>query len=264
MSKPHKQSISGEITDSNTTTIAETTATRLHSVCTHYYPQVWLLLLSILAIGALVARDRQLFNIITSLDRSYMASICMALVLIGSIHCGWHMLRNSQHIEQLQQWLEQPNDDRNHASKYINNYLDDLSGSRQHEARKNLPHTLANSPLDDSIVEIHANHIRSPVELGWFFVDMAVRLGLLGTIIGFILIFTSLSDLTITGGEDLKKLLIAMSGGMGTALLTTLTGLIAASALSFQYLILGRECEHQVGLLLRVRNLYQSQSEPLQ
>jgi len=105
----------------------------------------------------------------------------------------------------------------------------------------------------DAILEIHADAVRSPTELGWFFVDLAVRLGLLGTIIGFILIFASLDNIDIEGGDDLKNLLIAMSGGMGTALYTTLTGLVGASVLSFQYLILSRQSEHLVAQLLRIR-----------
>ena len=42
---------------------------------------------------------------------------------------------------------------------------------------------------------------------------------------------------------------------MGTALYTTLSGLVAASFLGFQYMLLGREVEHLIGLLIRIRSL---------
>jgi len=113
----------------------------------------------------------------------------------------------------------------------------------------------------DSVVEIHADTIRAPIDLGWFLVDLAIRLGLLGTIIGFILIFTSLSTISLDGAEGLGELLVAMSGGMGTALLTTLSGLIGASFLSIQYLILGRQAEYQIALLIRLRNRYMTSPE---
>ena len=212
----------------------------------HHFLQIWILLLSVIVFGLYVAWDLNYFALILDLDRSFMAPLTMALVVAATAHCGWHMAHFSSHIAQLQSWLR---DDSNHPDAcppFLHVYLQDLntlSSPRYHPQSQ-----------DDNIVDIHAERIRGPVDLGWFFVDLAVRLGLLGTIIGFILIFASLTDINIEGGDDLKDLLIAMSGGMGTALLTTLTGLVGASILSFQYLILGRETEYLVGLLLRVKN----------
>ena len=219
----------------------------------YHYPQAWLLLISLLGFGTYIAWDLKAFSLILSLDRSYMASITLVLVVLATAHCGWHIAHFSIHIVKIQNWLEGERVLHGTDSSFLNNYLADLQTTLP--AAMNANHVL---PVDDSIVEIQAERVRSPVDLGWFFVDLAVRLGLLGTIIGFILIFSSLSDINIDGGDDLKNLLIAMSGGMGTALLTTLTGLIAASVLSFQYLILGRETEHLVGLLLRVKHLFHS------
>lgn len=210
-----------------------------------YYPQVWLLLLSVIVFATYVAWDQGVFILILSLDRSYMASITMALIVLASVHCGWHIAHCARRISLIQQWLIQPHSAEAlapHPDTFFSEFLHDLQ--RGHHAGRDSNH--------DAVVEIHAERIRGPVDLGWFFVDLAVRLGLLGTIIGFILIFASLSDLNISGGDELKQLLIAMSGGMGTALLTTLTGLVGASLLSFQYLILGRESEHLIGLLMRV------------
>lgn len=211
----------------------------------HHFPQIWILLLSIILFGLYVAWDQRYIALIIDLDRSYMAPLTMALVLTASAHCGWHIAHFSSHIAQLQAWLDGHSTHPDESPAFLQTYLDDLDTLCSVQNQQ--------SP-DDNIVDIHADRIRSSVDLGWFFVDLAVRLGLLGTIIGFILIFASLTDINIEGGDDLKNLLIAMSGGMGTALLTTLTGLLGASILSFQYLILGRETEHLAGLLLRVKN----------
>ncbi len=106
----------------------------------------------------------------------------------------------------------------------------------------------------DELLDIWADRLRSPVDTGWFLVDTTIRLGLLGTIVGFILIFTSLGDVSIDGAEGLRELLVAMSGGMGTALFTTLAGLVGATLLAVQYLVLGRETEHLLGSLARCRH----------
>ncbi|MFK7859916.1 MAG: MotA/TolQ/ExbB proton channel family protein [Granulosicoccus sp.] len=210
-----------------------------------FYPQLWLLLISLMAFGTYVAWDLNLFSLILALDKSYMASLTMTLVCVMSVHCGWHILHTSRHTLSAQRWLESTSRSKVTpaiSSIFLQRFVEDLSSGQSDGAED-----------ADAILEIHADAVRSPAELGWFFVDLAVRLGLLGTIIGFILIFASLDNIDIEGGDDLKNLLIAMSGGMGTALYTTLTGLIGASLLSFQYLILGRQCEHLVAQLLRIR-----------
>lgn len=212
-----------------------------------FFPQLWLLLVSLMVFGTYVAWDRSVFTLIFEIDRSYMASMTMALVIVMSAHCGWHVVIMAQRIRSARRWLAQHSG--SHAtpsSVFVQQFIGDLATTNRDRENDT-----------DAIVEIHADSVRAPAELGWFFVDLAVRLGLLGTIIGFILIFASLDNISIDGGDDLKQLLIAMSGGMGTALYTTLTGLIGASLLSFQYLVLGRQSEHLIGLLLRIRRCLQ-------
>jgi len=211
------------------------------------YPQLWLLLVSLMIFGTYVAWDLRLFSLILISDKSYMATLIMALVLFMSVHCGWHILHASRYTLHALRFLDATGKPDGAApltieSGFLQRFINDLSTGQPVE-----------DDDTDSILEIHADAVRSPAELGWFFIDLAVRLGLLGTIIGFILIFASLDNIDIEGGDDLKNLLIAMSGGMGTALYTTLTGLIGASLLSFQYLILSRQSEHLIAQLLRVR-----------
>ena len=232
---------------SNTVPGSKAGSTREVWNSSEFYPQLWFLLISLIVFGAYVAWDLNVFSLILALDKSYMASLIMALVLLMSVHCGWHIFHTSRRSQSARRWLHNPpSQPIAHASPadsaFLQQYLDDL-----------LTEVTDDTESADSIVEIHADAARSPAELGWFFVDLAVRLGLLGTIIGFILIFASLDNISIDGGDDLKNLLIAMSGGMGTALYTTLTGLVGASLLSFQYLILGRQSEQLIAYLLRIR-----------
>ena len=234
-----------------------------------YFPQLWLLLVSVMVFGVYVAWDRSVFALIFAIDRSYMASLTMALVIVMSLHCGWQVVVMAQRARSARRWLAQ----RASINARQNMDSEQTIAERQIETQQHSAflqefiNDLATPELEDygdvkngegkndtdAIVEIHADSVRAPAELGWFFVDLAVRLGLLGTIIGFILIFASLDNISIDGGDDLKQLLIAMSGGMGTALYTTLTGLTGASLLSIQYLVLGRQSEHLIGLLLRIR-----------
>ena len=207
----------------------------------HHFPQLWLLFASLATLGLAVLLERDLIAPVFALDRSHVTALIAALVLAGSVHACWHVVLYSRRIEAARHALGR----RERAAEEA------LVSAWVHAA---VPGGAPGDGAREELLERYADRLRSPVDLGWFLVDMAVRLGLLGTIIGFILIFGSLSGISIDGAEGLRDLLVAMSGGMGTALFTTLAGLIGATLLSVQYLILGREAEHLLGLLAQVRH----------
>jgi len=217
----------------------------------HLFSQFWLLVVTVSAFLVYVAWDQQFVRNVIQLDKSYMASLIGLLSLFATCHVAYHVYRRSSSIKNIQKMLDEPTIDTSVATDpTIRSFINDLGSPLAHEQGE----VYQSEINSDSVVEIHADTLRAPIDLGWFLVDLAIRLGLLGTIIGFILIFTSLSSISLDGAEGLGALLVAMSGGMGTALLTTLSGLIGASFLSVQYLILGRQAEFQIALLIRLRN----------
>ena len=70
---------------------------------------------------------------------------------------------------------------------------------------------------------------------GWFAADSVLKIGLLGTIIGFILMLGPISSLVSFDPASLQRALGGMSGGMAVALYTTLTGLVVNIVLRFQF-----------------------------
>jgi len=230
----------------------------------HFYPQIWLLVVSITTFGLYVAYDRGLLHRIVTVDRSYLSIVVGLLLIIMTLHASWHVLRFSARIRvaealvnggpESEQWtslIMQRSADplalTDSAEQYIGAYLDELNESSQTQR-------VADDTETASVLEIYADKLRSPVELGWYVVDLAIRMGLIGTIIGFILIFSSLTGNSIPGVNEMQELLISMSSGMGTALYTTLSGLICATILGMQYMVLARETEHLIALLIRLRN----------
>lgn len=68
-----------------------------------------------------------------------------------------------------------------------------------------------------------------------YLIGTCTSLGLLGTIIGLIIMITgAFSSLDIADHASVKQSLLAMSSGIGTALVTTLVGLVCAILLKFQ------------------------------
>ena len=74
--------------------------------------------------------------------------------------------------------------------------------------------------------------------LGQFASDVLLKLGLLGTIVGFILMLLPVGEIEQFDPTVMQQLLSSMSGGMAVALYTTLAGLITSTLLKLQYHIL--------------------------
>jgi flagellar motor component MotA len=95
--------------------------------------------------------------------------------------------------------------------------------------------------LDQTLlIQNLAERLRHKQNIGWFASDALIKLGLLGTIIGFILMLGPVATIEEFDVEHLKRALTAMTGGMAVALFTTLTGLIGSTLLKLQYQIIDK------------------------
>lgn len=69
----------------------------------------------------------------------------------------------------------------------------------------------------------------------WFITELLVALGMIGTVIGFIVMLgSSFADINIQNAQSVKDALTDMALGMSTALYTTLTGLVTSQLLKVQ------------------------------
>ena len=79
-----------------------------------------------------------------------------------------------------------------------------------------------------AIVKIGAN-------FGWFVTELLLALGMIGTVIGFILMLGgSFESLNVSDTTSVKTALTDMALGMSTALYTTLVGLVCSQLLKVQ------------------------------
>jgi biopolymer transport protein ExbB/TolQ len=83
-----------------------------------------------------------------------------------------------------------------------------------------------------------ADKLRSPMQFGSFAGDALLKLGLLGTIVGFILMLLPLATLETFDAASMKSSMKVMSGGMAVAMYTTLAGLVGSILVKAQYYIL--------------------------
>lgn len=94
--------------------------------------------------------------------------------------------------------------------------------------------------------EVLEERSRGANEAGWFLSSLLLKLGLLGTIVGFVFMLGALEAIKTLSYADLPQMLGRMGSGMGISLYTTLVGLLANMALGLQNLMLDRSAERLV------------------
>ncbi len=88
------------------------------------------------------------------------------------------------------------------------------------------------------LIEVLDGRCRGQYRFGYVIADLMLKLGLLGTVIGFIFMLGSLVDLNSIDINVMQSLLAQMSGGMKVALFTTLTGMSCGVLLNIKYQLL--------------------------
>ena len=88
------------------------------------------------------------------------------------------------------------------------------------------------------LIDVLDGRCRGRYRFGYVIADLMLKLGLLGTVIGFIFMLGSLVDLNSIDITVMQKLLAQMSGGMKVALFTTLTGMSCGVLLNIKYQLL--------------------------
>ena len=79
-----------------------------------------------------------------------------------------------------------------------------------------------------------------PHETAWWFAAATIKLGLLGTVVGFIVMATQIGEMPSFDIDQVQNLLKKMTQGMAIALYTTLVGLIANLWLGLQLMLMDR------------------------
>ena len=185
----------------------------------------WLILFGLMMFGAFLLWWHSLWHIVLTQDQTYLSAIIVVLFLMTTLYlgrCAWRISNEHRLAESLFNDSSNASD----TSSWAADYLQLLAQSQK---QTDGGQRLAESLQARLIEQVHGGH-----SSGWFLSDILLRLGLMGTVIGFVLMLSSVVGLQEEGISALKQLLTSMSGGMQVALLTTLTGLCSAMLVSMQ------------------------------
>ena len=174
-----------------------------------YLLQKSIVLLTVIVFSFYLLFDLGLLSLIFESDKSKISILILLIYTAATLH--WLFLA----------WRldgEQKGDGK--VLDFIN-----VSNSKTELERQNLL-----SILGDELSNRHA--------LGHMTSDILLKLGLTGTVVGFILMLLPIGDMKDFDPQKIQPLLSSMSGGMAVALYTTLSGLVTSTILKFQYFLL--------------------------
>jgi hypothetical protein len=78
----------------------------------------------------------------------------------------------------------------------------------------------------------------------WFSSDAVLSIGMIGTLIGFLIVLINgFTDFDTSSTEQMKKVIAHIATGMGVAIITTLTGLVCSLITKLQLMLLEGENE---------------------
>ena len=173
------------------------------------------LLLSLIVFSAYLLYSLGLFGLIIESDKSKISLVILFIYFTSSMHWFFNALSLDKEISSI----ESPNED-----TLIGRFIKEIELKNEYGSLNKL------SLLEDELSNRHS--------IGYLIVDILLKLGLTGTVIGFILMLLPIGEIRDFDPQILQKLLSTMSGGMAVALYTTLTGLITSMLLKFQYFLL--------------------------
>ena len=174
-----------------------------------------LLLLVLILFGFWVLNDQGLVAIVLEGDKSHISKAILILWVIVSVY--WIYISRNIYLEKS----ILANNIKSKKIISINKYINSLNKGEDKEL----------------LLKFFEAEYAKKLSYGWMAADISLKLGLLGTVIGFILMLQPISELNNTSPEGLKLALSAMSSGMAVALYTTLTGLISSILIRLEFQI---------------------------
>ena len=181
----------------------------IKTVKPQYLLQRSIILLTVIFFAFYVLYDLNLLNLIFESDRSKISILILAIYTAATFH--WIYIAKNLDSEIK-------------GEGKVLDFLDAVESKSSLESQNLL------RILEDELSNRHA--------LGHMISDVLLKLGLTGTVVGFILMLLPIGEMKDFDPEKIQPLLSSMSGGMAVALYTTLSGLITSTMLKFQYFLL--------------------------
>src|SRR4051794_1189040 len=206
----------------------------------------WMIFTGLCAFAGVLLWQYGLIRLMIASDRTFISSVICVLYLVSSLHCLWRTLAIAKEADAGRNAalaLARPGPILSDAADGATAaWRDALPAGLVADHIRNLvvkAETQRSGRLDQTLLlRSLADRLRGSNGFGAFASDTLMKLGLLGTIIGFIVMLAPIAGLDATDRAMMKSSMGLMSDGMAIAMYTTLAGLLGSILLKIQYYML--------------------------
>ncbi|HTT07768.1 MAG TPA: MotA/TolQ/ExbB proton channel family protein [Gammaproteobacteria bacterium] len=235
----------------------------------HLLLLAWMMTTGLVIYGFVVTTDTGLIQAMVATDKSMISIVVIAIYFVGLSHSLLRTLNLSHELNVTRRTelnlintgepvacdedgrLCLVDSGRVLPESFVSRYVADLLSAKHTERDP-----ASKSVTSADILEAHASRLRGKNEFGWFLIDFLLKVGFLGTLIGFILMLGSVSQNEILDASAMQRVLRQMSFGMSTALNTTLVSLVGGILLSIPYYLLGRGLEELLETTINLTDVH--------
>jgi hypothetical protein len=199
----------------------------------------WMIFTGACAFAVVLLWQYGLIHLMVAADRTYISSVIAVLYVGASLHCLWRTIVIGRECDAGRRAAHKIEaGEVNFAAAgpgalppgLVADHIRDLARKAQTQETGRLDQTLLLRSL--------ADRLRGSNGFGAFASDTLMKLGLLGTIIGFIIMLAPIAGLDAADRTLLKSSMGLMGDGMAVAMYTTLAGLVSSILLKVQYYML--------------------------
>jgi len=201
---------------------------------------LWMIFTGLSIFAAVLLWRYGLIRLMVVSDRTYISSLIAVLYVVTCFHCFWRtraIAREADVARRCRAILSAPDgatalasDTRALPAGLVTDHIKSLVTKAETQGAGRIDQTLLLRSL--------ADRLRGSNGFGAFVSDTLMKLGLLGTIIGFIIMLAPIAGLDAADKVAMKSSMGLMSDGMAVAMYTTLAGLVGSILVRIQYYML--------------------------
>jgi hypothetical protein len=201
---------------------------------------LWMIFTGLSIFAVVVLWRYRLIHLMVVSDRTYISSLIAVLYIVTCGHCFWRtraIAREGATARRCRAALSAPDGakalDASAASLprgLVTDHIESLVTKAAAQDYRPVNQTL--------LLRTLADRLRGSNGFGAFVSDTLLKLGLLGTIIGFIIMLAPIAGLDAADKAAMKSSMGLMSEGMAVAMYTTLAGLVGSILVRIQYYML--------------------------
>lgn len=224
----------------------------------------WLIFTGVTVFCFALAWHYGLIQLMLTADTSKISFVILVLYALTTVHCFYQVLSISREINKAhraQGLIERgvqgyrvvgarvfAGDGIEVEPGHLAQHVRNLVLKAEHQGKQRLDQTL--------LLRGYADTLRSPLQFGSYAGDSVLKLGLLGTIVGFILMLIPIGGLDTFDAATMKSSMRLMGDGMAVAMYTTLAGLVGSILIKAQYYILDDSIAYLFGLTTNLTEVF--------